>query len=261
MILSGDATSKLSYTVQVDAVKRPYLMDAAVTWKFSRALRVTGGQFKIPFSAESLISDNLNTPIARARAVNGLAPGRDTGVQERDMGLQIAGTLYLGKDPLVDYATGVFRGQLLVESPAAHYNASAGRVMVHPLRGVTAGGGRLVPQFPGVARGGKRRAEAEGAYDRGGCASAGRADLGRETRRWSGGAGTCWARGVSPRDWEPLARADWLTSNIRKANSTSIAYLAGLNYYWGKHVKVGANTGRSTIRGRGASAACFWRRR
>ena len=130
-------------------------------------MRVTGGQFKIPFSAESLISDNLNTPIARARAVNGLAPGRDTGVQGRDMGLQIAGTLYLGKDPLVDYATGVFRGQLLVESPAAHYNASAGRVMVHPLRGVTAGGD-WYRSFRASPAGEKRRAEAEGAYDRGG---------------------------------------------------------------------------------------------
>ena len=77
--LSGDPLPKLSYTFQVDVVKRPYIMDAAVTWKFSRALRVTGGQFKIPFSAESLVSDNLNVPIARARAVNGLAPGRDTG--------------------------------------------------------------------------------------------------------------------------------------------------------------------------------------
>ena len=67
-------------------------MDVALTWKFSRSLRLTGGQFKIPCSAESLISDNLNIPIARARAVNALAPGRDTGVQGRDLGLQLAGT-------------------------------------------------------------------------------------------------------------------------------------------------------------------------
>jgi phosphate-selective porin len=79
-------------------------MDAAVTWKFSRALRVTGGQFKIPFSAESLVSDNLNVPIARARAVNALAPGRDTGVQGRDVGLQFAGGLGSGKNPFVEYA-------------------------------------------------------------------------------------------------------------------------------------------------------------
>src|SRR5215470_12931912 len=89
VILSGDPVSKLSYTVQVDFVKQPYLMDVALTWKFSRSLRLTAGQFKIPFSAESLISDNLNIPIARSRAVNGLSPGRDIGVQGRDVGFQL----------------------------------------------------------------------------------------------------------------------------------------------------------------------------
>ena len=65
--VSGDPISTLSYTLQVDFAKRPYLMDAALTWKFSRAVRVTAGQFKLPFSAESLVSDYLNIPIARAR--------------------------------------------------------------------------------------------------------------------------------------------------------------------------------------------------
>jgi phosphate-selective porin len=80
LIFSGDPLSDFSYVMQADLVKVPYIMDAAVTWRFARGFRLTGGQFKIPFSAESLISDNLNIPIARARAVNGLAPGRDTGV-------------------------------------------------------------------------------------------------------------------------------------------------------------------------------------
>jgi hypothetical protein len=43
--------------------------------------------------------------------------------------------------------------------------------------------------------------------------------------------------------WEPLVREDWLTTNIHKPNTTSIAYVAGLNFYRGKHLKVGANTG------------------
>src|SRR5262245_45332595 len=142
LILSGDLLSKLSYTFQVDSVKRPYLMDAALTWKFSPFLRLTGGQFKIPFSHESLISDNLNIPIARARAVTALAPGRDTGVQGRDAGIQLAGTgtLYPGKGPLMDYAAGVFRGQTLIDAPNAHYPAAVGRVMVHVLPQLTMGG-------------------------------------------------------------------------------------------------------------------------
>jgi len=241
LILSGDPLSKLSYTFQVDFVKRPYLMDAALTWEFSRFLRLTGGQFKIPFSAESLISDNLNIPIARARAVNGLSPGRDTGVQGRDAGVQLAGTLHWGNGPLIDYAAGVFRGQTFVDAPTAHYPATAGRVMVHPLPGVTVGGDWYA-SFSAPAHNEKRRAEAEGGYDRGPLHL-------REEQIWARD-GTLERRGgyalgawrLTPH-WEPLARADWLTTNIHKANTTSIAYLAGLNFYWGKHVKIGANAG------------------
>jgi len=55
-------------------------------------LRVTAGQFKIPFGTESLVAENLEIAIARSRAVNSLAPGRDTGVPGRDTGIQIAGS-------------------------------------------------------------------------------------------------------------------------------------------------------------------------
>jgi phosphate-selective porin OprO/OprP len=241
LVLSGEPLSKLSYTFQVDFVKQPYLMDAALTWRFSRSLRLTGGQFKIPFSAESLISDNLNIPIARARAVNGLAPGRDTGVQGRDAGVQLAGSLNRGKDPLVEFAAGVFRGQTLVDAPTLHYPATAGRMMVHALPELTVGGDWYA-SFSAPAAKEKRRSEAEASYDRGPIHL-------RAEQIWARD-GTLDRRGgyalggwrLTPR-WEPLARADWLTTDIHKANTTSIAYLAGVNFYWGKHVKVGANAG------------------
>jgi phosphate-selective porin len=237
----GNAFSKLSYIFQVDVVKRPYLMDLAAAWKFSRALRVTGGQFKIPFSAESLISDNLNTPIARARAVNALAPGRDTGVQGRDVGVQLSGALGQANSPMVEYAIGVFRGQTLVDAPTAHYRAAAGRVMVHPVAKLTVGGDWYV-SFSAPPKAEKRREEAEGSYERGPLRL-------RAEQIWAQD-GTLERRGgyalgawVLSRRWEPLVRADWLTANVSKANTTSIAYLAGLNFYWGKHVKIGANAG------------------
>jgi phosphate-selective porin OprO/OprP len=241
VILSGDPLSKLSYTFQIDVVKRPFLMDAALTWKFSRSLRLTGGQFKIPFSAESLISDNLNIPIARARAVNALAPGRDIGVQGRDMGLQIAGTLYQRKGLLVEYAAGVFRGQTLVDAPPAHYPATAGRVIVHPLPELTVGGD-WYGSFSAPPGAEKRRKEAEGGYDRGPIHLRAEQIWARDGALERRGGYALGAWRLSPH-WEPLVRADWLTTDIHKANATSIAYLAGLNFYWGKHVKVGANAG------------------
>jgi hypothetical protein len=255
VIFSGDPVSSLSYTFQVDVVKRPYFMDAAVTWKFARYLRVTGGQFKIPFSAESLVSDNVNIPIARARAVNGLAPGRDTGVQGRDVGLQVGGTFYRGKDAMADYAAGIFRGQTLIESPTIHYHATAGRVLVHPVPGLTAGGD-WYGSFSATPSSVKRRFESEGGYERGPMRLRAEQIWARDgtLERRGGYALAAWRR--SPR-WEPLARADWLTTNIHKPNTTSIAYIAGLNFHYGKHVKVGANTGAQHDQGPKAFSSVF----
>ena len=252
LLLSGDPFSKLSYTFQIDVVKKPFLMDAALTWKFSRSLRLTGGQFKIPFSGESLISDNLNIPIARARAVNGLVPGRDTGVQGRDLGLQLAGTLYQRK---VEYAAGVFRGQTLINAPSVHYPATAGRVMVHALPGFTIGGD-WYGSFSAPGSKEKRRQEAEGAYEHGPIQLRAEQIWARDGRLERRGGYALGAWRVSPH-WEPLARADWLTSNIHKANTTSIAYLAGLNFYWGKHVKIGANAGAQHDQGPRGTSSLF----
>jgi hypothetical protein len=241
VIVSGESVSKLSYTFQVDVVKRPYVMDAALTWKFARSIRVTAGQFKIPFSTESLTSDNVNIPIARARAINGLSPGRDTGVQGRDVGLQVAGSLYGGKEPLVEYAAGMFRGQTLVESPAVHYHASAGRLLVHPLSGLTVGGD-WYGSFSAPAGMEKRRMETEGGYERGPIHLRAEQVWARDGTLERRGGYALGAWRLSPH-WEPLVRADWLTSKTHKPNTTSIAYVTGLNFYWGKHLKVGANGG------------------
>jgi hypothetical protein len=255
LILSGDPLSKLSYTVQVDFVKQPYLMDLALTWKFSRSLRLTAGQFKIPFSAESLVSDNLNMPIARSRAVNGLVPGRDIGVQGRDAGVQVAGSAYQGKEPLVDYAAGVFRGQTLVDAPTLHYRAVAGRLMVHASSKLTVGGDWYA-SFSAPAAKEKRRYEAEAGYDDGPIHLRAEQIFARDgTLERRGGYVLSGWRVM--RHWEPLARADWLTTNIRKANTTSIAYIAGVNFYWGKHLKAGANTGVQHDQGPKAFSSVF----
>jgi hypothetical protein len=139
VIVSGKPLPRLSYTFQADLVKTPYIMDAAVSWQFSRALSLTGGQFKIPFSSESLISDNLSTAIARTRAVNSLSPGRDTGVQSRDTGLQMAGFFGRKKEPVLEYAAGVFSGRTLLFSPHLRYSAVAGRLLLHPRQEWTIG--------------------------------------------------------------------------------------------------------------------------
>jgi phosphate-selective porin OprO/OprP len=239
--VSGEAFSNLSYTFQVDLVQLPYLLDAAVTWKILPSLRVTGGQFKIPFSAESLVSDRDEIPIARSRAVNGLAPGRDTGVQGRDVGLQIAGEVGHKHQPLLEYATGVFRGQTFVYAPNSHYPAVAVRVMLHPLRQLTVGGD-WYSSFSAPSKAEKRRHEVEGSYARERLLLRTEQIWARDGTLERHGGYLLGAWQLSPR-WEPLARADWLTTNIHKSNTTSIAYLTGVNFRCGKHFKIGANAG------------------
>ena len=256
LIVTGNPLSRLSYRFQVDFVKRPYLMDASLTWKFSRALSFAAGQMKIPFSAESIVSDNLNAPVARSRAVLSLAPGRDTGVQGRDVGLQTFGSVNGSNGPIVEYAAGVFRGQTLVAAPKVHYNATAGRMLVHPLRGLSLGAD-WYGSFTAPARLEKRREDVEGDYDRG------RLHI-RAEQIWARD-GTLERRGGYllgvwrfARNWEAVTRADWLTADTHKANTTSVAYIAGANHYLWNHVKIGLDGGAQHDQGPKAWSSVFF---
>jgi hypothetical protein len=240
LLVTGNPFSHLSYRFQVDFAKKPYLMDSSLAWKFGEALTLTAGQFKIPFSAESIIADNLNAPVSRSRAVLSLAPGRDTGVQGRDTGGQVSGSLHAGNGSIMDYSLGVFRGQTLIYSPQVHYRAVAGRVMVHPIHGLSTGFD-WYGSFQSTSHLPKRREDVEGEYVRGRLRLRAEQIFARDgTLDRRGGYGVAVWR-LFPR-WEILSRADWLTTNVDKANTTSIAYIAGGNFII-KHAKIGFDTG------------------
>jgi hypothetical protein len=236
LVVFGDPLPNFSYNLQADLVHAPYLLDASLTWKISESFRVTGGQFKIPFSAESLAPDNRDIPIERARAVNSLAPGRDEGVQGRDSGVEASGRI--GR---FEYTAALLRGQLIVHSPAVHYRAAAGRFLVHTLRGLTMGGD-WYGSYSVSSGPPKRRVDAEGGYEHGPLHLAAEQIFARDgaLQRRGGYGVASWRLN---RHWEPLARADWLTTNIAKPNTTSVVYVAGMNFYWRKYLKVGINTG------------------
>ena len=241
LILSGTPVSKFSYRFQVDFAKRPYLMDASIAWRGSREFAFTAGQMKIPFSAESLISDNLNAPVARSRAVLSLAPGRDTGVQGRDVGVMASGELHGLKRLPVEYSAGIFRGQTFIYSPKPHYNATAGRLVAHPISGLSVGAD-WYGSFSAPGGLVKRREEVESEYHRG------RLNLRAEeiwardgTLQRRGGYSLGWWRWSD--NWEALARTDWLNTNVHKPNTSSISYMVGLNRFLLNHAKVGFNIG------------------
>jgi hypothetical protein len=164
------------------------------------------------------------------------------------LGFQIAGALHHGNGPMVEYTAGVFRGQVLIESPAAHYPATAGRIMFHPIHDLTLGGD-WYGSFRSPARAEKRRFDAEGGYNRGPLTLRAEQIWARDGTLQRRGGYFLAARRLY-KNWEVLTRSDWLTTNTRKTNSTSVAYIAGVNRYWRKYVKVGFDSGAQHDQGR-----------
>ncbi|MHB0998769.1 MAG: porin [Armatimonadota bacterium] len=134
--LGGDVTPNADFKVQVDFAgsrkglksaklgndgslstssanfAKPLLLDAVFGYKLPKNNKLSIGQFKIPFGLENLTSStNLDT-INRSQVTETLVPGRDTGNQGRDVGIQINGNRELNEDgsKQIEYALGVFNG-------------------------------------------------------------------------------------------------------------------------------------------------------
>lgn len=134
LALAGDATEKADFKLQVDFAEsrkgltdstlsndtltnksayfgKPTLLDAVIGYKVADEARLHVGQFKVPFGWENLTSStNLDT-INRSLVTETLVPGRDTGNQGRDVGVQWSGvkTLDEGSRSL-EYYLGAFNG-------------------------------------------------------------------------------------------------------------------------------------------------------
>ena len=139
--LAGDATEKVDFKVQVDfagsrkgltdaalvpnddpeQIKlnnksanfgKPTLLDAVIGYRLGDERKLSVGQFKIPFGLENLTSStNLDT-INRSLVTESLVPGRDTGNQGRDLGVQYSNIVQFDEDGAksIEYYLGVFNG-------------------------------------------------------------------------------------------------------------------------------------------------------
>jgi len=141
----GNITDKWSYEVYAEFAGTTKLLDAYTAYKFADFLKLQAGQFKVPLSYESLVSDAQLDFIDRSQVVEALAErskdviGNQNG---RDLGIQVSGSFAKVNDLyLFDYTCGVFNG--------AGYNATtdnnnhkdlAARLGIHPIKGLDLGG-------------------------------------------------------------------------------------------------------------------------
>jgi phosphate-selective porin OprO/OprP len=139
--VKGDINDNWNYEVYTEFASTTKLLDAYTTYKIADYLKFTAGQFKVPFSIESLIQDSQLEFIDRSQVDNALA-GRQTDVignqQGRDLGIQINGSFAKVDDRyLFDYTLGVFNGAGYdVTTDNNSHKDIVGRLSVHPIKGL-----------------------------------------------------------------------------------------------------------------------------
>jgi len=139
----GTISPYWGYRIQFDLAGSPKLLDAYAEWKVEDYLVVTFGQFRVPLSAESNAPDNTLESINRSQVVEALA-GRSKDVigdhNGRDIGVQVGGSfLQINDLNLIEYKVGVFNGYGINRADGNNNKAIAGRIVLHPLKGIDIG--------------------------------------------------------------------------------------------------------------------------
>jgi phosphate-selective porin OprO/OprP len=133
----GAITDKWDYELYVEFAGTPALLDGYTTYKFADYLKISAGQFKIPFSYESLTSDSQLELIDRSQVEEALnARAKDVlGNQNgRDIGAQINGSFLKVNDSyLFDYTFAVLNGNGINRADNNQDKDISGRFTVHPV--------------------------------------------------------------------------------------------------------------------------------
>ncbi len=241
LILDGDLGHNITFRVQGEAAKTAQLLDAQLDFHLWRQLQVTLGQFKVPFSQESIIADNFVPFIERAAVVNGLVPGRDNGSNGRDIGAQVYGGLLPihGLDR-IEYAAAIFNGAGIDTTDNNHRKDASSRLLFRPLQHFSVAGdyynGASGPQEIAKVRKGL-----EAAYTQGPLSLTGEYIWGNDgalrRRGW-------YAESVYrfPPRWEAVFRFDKYNPRQHTATITAVNnYVLGGNFYTNQYVKLQAD--------------------
>ncbi len=144
--VKGNITDKWSYELYTEFANTAKLLDAYTTYKVANFFKFQAGQFKIPLTYESLVSDAQLDFIDRSQVVEALT-GRAKDVignqNGRDIGVQVSGSFAkLNEHYLFDYTFGIFNGvgyNVAVDNN--NHKDIAARFGIHPIKGLDFGVG------------------------------------------------------------------------------------------------------------------------
>lgn len=146
IVFSGKPSADWAYQFQIDALATTPLLDAYLD--FSRegllpapfAFKARAGQFRIPFSMESLAPDSELDTINRSQVVNAMAPARDIGTKGRDIGAYVQVTASpWGVKKLAELTLGQFNGEGANAADKNNHKGLAVRAVFKPAAGLSFG--------------------------------------------------------------------------------------------------------------------------
>ncbi len=242
LIFDIKPSEQTNFRIHVDAGKSPTLLDARFDWKPSPYANFTVGQFKIPFSQESLVSARDLLTVERTAVGNSLVPGRENGSNGRDIGAQIEGNLFQrGDRPLVSYSLGIFNGAGINRADDNRRKDVAGRLALSPFKGLT-----LAGDYYDGARGANRtsrdRADLELSFVRGRAKLLGEYIWGHDGTTRKQGWYALGAYRFVPK-LEGVFRFDTYNPDLSTPNKRTSTYLGGLNWRVAPWVKLQADYG------------------
>ncbi len=244
--VKGDINDNWSYEVYTEfSGANPKLLDAYTTYKIADWLKFTAGQFKVPFSLESLFADSQLEFIDRSQVVNALA-GRSTDVignqNGRDIGIQINGSFAkLDDHYLFDYTFGVFNGAGYdVTGDNNGHKDLAARLSIHPVKDLVISSDLYngVGYYGTPAKNEKRnRAGVDARYTIGGLSLQAEYDGGTDgTIKRNGWYGQA-TYFVIPKRLQLAAKYDTYDPNTITANVRTNYYTGGVNYFFNDWAK------------------------
>ncbi len=235
----------------------PLLLDAYAVYKPLSFLRITAGQFLIPFSRE-----NTETPdrdlltVDRSQVVNALVARSGDGSNKlvdslgnqngRDIGIQVLGTFFKTSDRyIVDYYLALLNGAGINTVDNNNNKDFASRLVIRPIKGLRVGGSYYngVDRFTSSTTKNQKRIRwgAEAAYDYNNLAIAA-----EYIKGWEGNTTQIIHHGwyaqaayyIVPQKLQGVFKYDTYNPNTIVTNATNTYYVFGANYYFTKWAKI-----------------------
>ncbi len=133
--ISGDLDRGFSYFSEFDFTDSPAVLDAKIGLEVSPALAIDAGLFKVPFSAEYLVSTSATDFVDRSKVARSIDRGRQVGVTLQGAspgtGLGYNFGLFTGGDPPDSGGSRLYIGRLTAAPPLSTGSLEAAGVIAY----------------------------------------------------------------------------------------------------------------------------------